>query len=119
MSKKIKITESQYNRLINLMVETPFDAMAKTSIQAGDIISITWKGSKNNFKVINNTSGQIIMDNVDTNSNNKDFRYFMVYTSLTGDDMEVRRVHKTNQANILNDPKNGVNLLLKISQILR
>ena len=105
MSKKIKITESQYNRLINLMVETPFDAMAKTSIQAGDIISITWKGSKNNFKVINNTSGQIIMDNVDTNSNNKDFRYFMVYTSLTGDDMEVRRVHKTNQANILNDPK--------------
>jgi hypothetical protein len=87
------------------MVETPFDTMTKTGIQAGDIISITWKGSKNNFKVINNTSGQIIMDNIDTNSNNKDFRYFMVYTSLTGDDMEVRRVHKTNQANILNDPK--------------
>ena len=105
MNKKIKITESQYNRLINLMVETPFDTMTKTGVQAGDIISITWKGTKNNFKVINNTSGQIIMDNIDTNSTNKDFRYFMVYTSLNGDDMEVRRVHKKNQADILNDPK--------------
>lgn len=103
MSKKIKITESQYNRLIQVMVETPFDTMAKDSIKAGDIISITWKGTKNNFKVINNTSGQIVMDNIDEKSTNKHFRYLMVYTSLNGDDIQVRRVNKEKEADKLNN----------------
>jgi hypothetical protein len=113
MNKKIKITESQYNRLIHLMVETPFDAMAKTSIQAGDIISITWKGSKNNFKVINNTSGQIIMDNIDKGSTNINYRYLMVYTSLDGDDMELRRVNKVKEADKLNDQKQWSTVTVK------
>ncbi len=105
MSKKIKITESQYNRLVQLMVETPFDTMAKDSIKAGDIISITWKGTKNNFKVINNTSGQVVMDNIDKGSTNINYRYFMVYTSLNGDDLQMRRVHKIKEADKLNDSK--------------
>jgi hypothetical protein len=113
MNKKIKITESQYNRLVHLMVETPFDAMAKTSIQAGDIISITWKGSKNNFKVINNTSGQIIMDNIDKGSTNINYRYLMVYTSLDGDDMELRRVNKVKEADKLNDQKQWSTVTVK------
>lgn len=113
MNKKIKITESQYNRIIKLMVETPFDAMAKTSIQAGDIISITWKGSKNNFKVINNTSGQIIMDNIDKGSTNINYRYLMVYTSLNGDDMQLRRVNKVKEADKLNDPKQWGSVTVK------
>jgi len=113
MSKKIKITESQYNRLIQLMVETPFDTMAKDSIKAGDIISITWKGTKNNFKVINNTSGQIIMDNIDKGSTNINYRYFMVYTSLNGDDLQLRRVHKTKEADKLNDTKSWSPITVK------
>lgn len=113
MSKKIKITESQYNRLIQVMVETPFDTMAKDSIKAGDIISITWKGTKNNFKVINNTSGQIVMDNIDKGSTNINYRYFMVYTSLNGDDLQLRRVHKIKEADKLNDSKTWSPLTVK------
>lgn len=113
MSKKIKITESQYNRLINLMVETPFDTLAKTVIKPNDIISITWKGSKNNFKVINNTSGQIIMDNIDKGSTNINYRYLMVYTSLDGDDMELRRVNKVKEADKLNDSKQWSTVTVK------
>lgn len=113
MSKKIKITESQYNRLIQLMVETPFDTMAKDSIKAGDIISITWKGTKNNFKVINNTSGQIIMDNIDKGSTNINYRYFMVYTSLNGDDLQLRRVNKKKEADKLNDTKSWSPITVK------
>lgn len=105
MNKKIKITESQYNRLINLMVETPFDTLTKTVIKPNDVISITWKGSKNNFKVVNNTAGQVIMDNIDKGSANINYRYLMVYTSLDGDDMELRRVNKIKEADKLNDPK--------------
>jgi hypothetical protein len=105
MNKKIKITEAQYNRLINLMVETPFDTLTKTVIKPNDVISITWKGSKNNFKVVNNTAGQVIMDNIDKGSANINYRYLMVYTSLDGDDMELRRVNKIKEADKLNDPK--------------
>jgi len=113
MNKKIKITESQYNRLINLMVETPFDTLAKTVIKPNDVISITWKGSKNNFKVINNTAGQVIMDNIDKGSTNINYRYLMVYTSLDGDDMELRRVNKVKEADKLNDPKQWSRVTVK------
>jgi hypothetical protein len=113
MNKKIKITESQYNRLINLMVETPFDTLAKTVIKPNDVISITWKGSKNNFKVINNTAGQVIMDNIDKGSTNINYRYLMVYTSLDGDDMELRRVNKIKEADKLNDPKQWSTITVK------
>ena len=113
MNKKIKITESQYNRLIQLMVETPFDTMTKNSIKAGDIITITWKGTKNNFKVINNTSGQIIMDNIDKGSTNINYRYFMVYTSLNGDDLQLRRVNKKKEVDKLNDTKSWSPITVK------
>lgn len=113
MKKKIKITETQYDRLLRLMVETPFDTMTKTTIKDGDIISITWKGSKNNFKVVNNTNGQIVMDNIDKGSTNINYRYFMVYTSLNGDDMQLRRVHKVKEADKLNDFKQWSPIIVK------
>ena len=113
MNKKIKITESQYNRLLQVMVETPFDTMAKDTIKTGDIVSITWKGTKNNFKVIDSTSGQIVMDNIDKGSTNINYRYFMVYTSLNGDDLQLRRVHKTKEANKLNDTKSWSPITVK------
>ena len=40
MIKKLKITESQYNRLLNLLVETPFDVVVKNTIKAGDIVGL-------------------------------------------------------------------------------
>ena len=105
MNKKLKITESQYNRLLNLLLETPFDALIKNTINVGDDVSITWKGSKNNFKVVDDSSGHIIMDNIDTGSTNINYRYFMAFTSLDGDDLELRRVHKTKEADKLNNVK--------------
>lgn len=105
MNKKLKITESQYNRLLNLLLETPFDALVKNTINVGDVVAITWKGSKNNFKVVDDSSGHIIMDNIDTGSTNINYRYFMAFTSLDGDDLELRRVHKTKEANKLNNIK--------------
>lgn len=105
MNKKLKITESQYNRLLNLLLETPFDALVKNTINVGDVVSITWKGSKNNFKVVDDSSGHIIMDNIDTGSTNINYRYFMAFTSLDGDDLELRRVHKTKEADKLNNIK--------------
>jgi len=104
-NKKLKITEAQYNRLLQFIVETPFDTMVKQSIDIGDVVSINWKGSKNNFKVIDNSGGQIIMDNIDKGSTNINNRYFMSFTSLNGDDLEMRKVNKVKEPEKLNDIK--------------
>jgi len=105
MNNKLIVTEAQYQRLLNFINETPFDAMVKNTIKVGDTIVITWKNSKNNFKVVDNTSGHIIMDNIDAGSSNINYRYYMVYTGLHGDDLELRRVHKINEKDKLSDFK--------------
>lgn len=104
-SKKLKITEAQYDRLLKLMTETPFDQMAKQNIQVGDVVRINWKNSNNNFKVVDNNGGQIIMDNIDTGSTNINNRYFMSYTSLDGDDLDLRKINKVKNPDKLNDIK--------------
>lgn len=104
--KKLKITEAQYERLFQKMLtETPFDQMAKQNIQVGDVVRINWKNSNNNFKVVDNNNGQIIMDNIDKGSTNINNRYFMSQTSLNGDDLDLRKVNKKTQADKLNDIK--------------
>lgn len=105
MIKKLKITESQYARLITLIAETPFDKMAKDSIKVGDVVVITWKGSMNKFEVVDNFNGQIVMDNIDKGSTNINYRYFIVFTSLNGDDLELRRVHKIKEKDKLDGDK--------------
>ena len=104
-SKKLKITEAQYDRLLKLMTETPFDQMAKQNIQVGDVVRINWKNSNNNFKVVDNNAGQIIMDNIDTGSTNINNRYFMSHTSLDGDDLDLRKVNKVKNPEKLDDIK--------------
>lgn len=104
-SKKLKITEAQYDRLLKLMTETPFDQMAKQNIQVGDVVRINWKNSNNNFKVVDNNGGQIIMDNIDAGSTNINNRYFMSFTSLDGDDLDLRKVNKVKNPDKLNDVK--------------
>ena len=104
-SKKLKITEAQYDRLLKLMTETPFDQMAKQNIQVGDVVRINWKNSNNNFKVVDNNGGQIIMDNIDAGSTNINNRYFMSFTSLDGDDLDLRKVNKVKNPEKLDDIK--------------
>ena len=105
MIKKLRITESQYERLLASINETPFDKMIKSTAKAGDIISITWKGSMNKFEVVDNIGGQIVMDNIDKGSTNINYRYFLVFTSLNGDDLQLRRVHKINEKDKLDGDK--------------
>lgn len=80
MNKKIIISESQYERLKFFLLETEFDKLAKGVINKGDVIKISANNSVLSFKVINNTSGQIYMENID-----KDTQYFgkLVFLSFT------------------------------------
>lgn len=105
-NKKLKITESQYDRLLRLMTEAPYEQMVKQDIQVGDVIKIEWKNSVNNFKVIDVFSGQIIMDNIDKGSTNINNRYLISYTSLNGDDLSLKKINKVKDADKLNDIKN-------------
>ncbi len=107
-NKKIKITEAQYSRLLQLMTETPFDVMTKQNIQVGDVVNIKWNGKNNNLKVIDNNNGQIFMDNVDSND-----RLFMASTSLDGDDLDLRRIDKIKDKDKLNNPTSWPRITLK------
>lgn len=118
---KIRITESQYYKLKRLIFETSFDIVAKNVIKVGDIVRISYKNSVNNFKVIESINGQITMDNVDSGSALINYRYFMSFTGLHGNKLEIRRVHKTKEKNILNNVRNWkpliVNDIVKIEVI--
>lgn len=108
-NKKLKITEEQYNRLLNLMTETPFDVITKQKIQVGDIVNINWHGKNNKFKVVDNNNGQIIMDNIDNDND----RVFIASTSLNGDDLDLRKIDKIKNKDKLNDIKSWPRISLK------
>jgi hypothetical protein len=113
MNSKLILTELQYSSLMKFIIETKFDKMVKNIIKVGDIIRISFKGSVNNFKVISSHGGQIQMDNIDTGSTNINFRYFITQTSLEGDDLEIRRVHKIKEKNKLTDIKSWKTINVK------
>jgi hypothetical protein len=104
MIKKIKITESQFKRILGLLTETPFDSMVRSVIKDSDVIKITWGTGVNNFKVLKNEKGNIIMDNID-GSGNDDFRYLISFTSLKNNVIESRRVNKKTESDIIDDIK--------------
>lgn len=110
---KVIITETQYSNLEKLLLETRFDVMIKKTAKIGDIIRISYKNTTNNFKVIQNNGGQIIMDNIDVGSANKNYRYFITMSSLHGDILEIRRIHKTKEKDKLNNIKSWKQLDVK------
>lgn len=105
MPKKIILTEQQFDKLQQFIVETKFEDFISKNAKVNDIIRIEFKNSVNNFKVILNDSGQITMDNIDAGSANINNRYFMAFTGLNGNKLEIRKVHKTKEADKLKDPK--------------
>lgn len=104
MSKLI-LTETQYNKLNKFILETKFDDVVKDTINVGDIVRITYKNTTNNFKVILNDNGQVIMDNIDAGSALINYRYLMSFTSLHGTKLEIRRVNKVKEKAKLTDKK--------------
>ena len=105
MSKKLILTETQYDKLFIFINESRFDKVIKDVIRVGDIVRIEYKNSVSNFKVVDSVNGQIIMDNIDSGSANINYRYFITTTSLRGDDLEIRRVHKIKEKDKLKDVK--------------
>jgi hypothetical protein len=103
--KKLRITEEQFNRIHKYLVETKFNNVIKDTVKPGDIIRITYGNVTSNFKAINNTQGQIQMDNIDSGSTNINYRYFISQTSLAGNELEIRRVHKLKEKDKLTDVK--------------
>jgi len=111
MSKLI-LTETQFNRLNQFINETRFDDVVKDTINVGDVVRITYKNTTNNFKVILNEGGQIIMDNIDAGSALINYRYLMTFTSLHGTKLEIRRVNKIKEKDKLKDRKSWTPLVI-------
>lgn len=102
---KLRITEEQFNMIHKYLVETKFNDVIKDTVKPGDVIKITYGNVTSNFKVLINTQGQIQMDNIDSGSTNINYRYFITQSSLEGNQLEIRRVHKLKEKDKLNDVK--------------
>jgi len=102
MLNKLIITEQQYERIIGFLFETSFDKLM-TDVKIGDVVRIIFKNSYNNFKVISNNNGQILMDNIDSGSTNFNNRYFTTLTSLNKGKLEIRKINKVKEKDKLKD----------------
>lgn len=112
---KLILSETQFNKLINLINEGNFDAVIKNNIKPGDIIKIIFKdGTDNNFKVIDSITGQITMDNIDKGSANINYRYWFSYTDISYNTLFLKRVHKIKEKDLLNEkPTSWKSIALK------
>ncbi len=110
---KLRLTETQFDRLMQFINETPYDKVMTNSVKVGDIIRIEYRNSTSNFKVIDATHRQIQMDNIDSGSANINYRYFITSTSLHGTDLEIRRAHKIKEKDKLGEIKSWKSLDVK------
>jgi hypothetical protein len=104
MPKKIILTEEQFSKLNTFIVETKFDTFIKNSAKVGDIIKIHYKNTTSSFEVLNNDMGQITMDCIDAGVN-KNYRFFLAYTGLNGNKLQLSKVHKIKEKDKLDDVK--------------
>lgn len=111
--KKIRLTESQFLKIKELINETSFDVAAKSVIKDGDVLKIYYKNNANSFKVIQSVNGQIIMDSIDEGLQISDYRFFVSFTGLHGDSLELKRVHKTNEKDKLTNIRSWKRLVVK------
>src|ERR1035437_1544488 len=103
MSMKVRLTESQYDKLKGFILEATFQEVLADSVQKGDVIRIGFKDKTRNFKVIDAMSGQIQMDNIDDNSDENVYRAFMSTTSLSGGDLKLSVVNKETEPDKVKD----------------
>lgn len=95
MNKKLIITEEQYKIIKSFILETKITDLVKNVIKPNDVLKITMGGKVFEFKVINITQGQILMDNIDKNSDLSGYRL-----SFSENDFEngvLSNVHATNK----------------------
>ena len=101
---KIILTEQQFDKLSLFLVESKFETFLKKNAKIGDIIKIYYKNTTSSFKVLSNDIGQITMDCIDAGVN-KNYRFFLVLSSLSGNKLKISKVHKINEKDKLNDVK--------------
>lgn len=118
---KLKLTESQYNILLSKLDETRFDLSVNNNVKKEDVISITYKdNTTNNFKVIENNNGNILMDNIDAKSANINYRYYFRFDGLDYDKLELKRIHKEKQNDLLDgNPSSWNNYSIKNIKVIR
>jgi hypothetical protein len=90
MNKKIIISEAQYEKLKFFILETAFDVLAKNTIKDNDVIKITANNEVLSFKVIDNLSGQIYMQNIDKGKEYFDKLVFLSLTSFNDNKLDLR-----------------------------
>lgn len=90
MNKKLIISESQYEKLRFLILETEFDKMADNVIDNNDVIKILANKNVLSFKVINNTNGQIYMENIDSGTEYFGKLVFLSSTSFNDNILELK-----------------------------
>lgn len=113
MSMKVRLTESQYDKLKGFILEATFQEVLADSVQKGDVIRIGFKDKTRNFKVIDAMSGQIQMDNIDDNSDENVYRAFMSTTSLSGGDLKLSVVNKETEPDKVKDPRTWTKKIFK------
>jgi hypothetical protein len=114
MSKKIKITETQYKNLQQFLMETPFEKMVKTNIKPNDVIRITIGNLIKKYKVVSSYGGQIQMDGMDTDDSEN--RYFISSGSFDKNEIEGKKINKVKNPELLkSNPKDWENFFTKIS----
>jgi hypothetical protein len=99
MNKKLIITEEQYRNLKFFILETTFSDMADKIIKKDDVITITSNNKKLNFKVIDNFSGQIYMDNIDKDNEYFGKRVFLNKLSFNNNNLQIQVAKDDEQKN--------------------
>jgi len=93
MANKIIISESQYERLLQRLDETPFDVMVDDTMQVGDRVNVFHGNGRNSFRIKDIQPYGITMIGDDENdSATKFYDYFMNEHSLKNNNLELKKV---------------------------
>ena len=103
MANKLIISESQYQRLLQILNETPFDVMVDNSMEIGDKIIVTHRDGKNRFRVVKLDPNGVIMTSEDKDKVSQQYKYFMNSNSMNGSTLEFRRVNMRTEPEKEND----------------
>lgn len=102
MANKIRISEAQYQRLLQRLDETPFDKMVTDSMEVKDVLTITRNKGANRFEIVDKNDDGVIMINIDKGSTRNQY-FFINSHSLNGSVLEMKTIAKNADQNVLQD----------------
>lgn len=90
MNKRLKLTETQFQKIKNFIFETKFDVLTRKSVKKGDYINVNTKSGVLEFEVIDSFGGQIYMKNINAGTMQFNKLVFVVPTSLQNNKLELK-----------------------------